>query len=202
MFSATTEPSSSSNGAPHIDSGFIPRIIHLEPIAYDPDNYKRWTELFLQRCQLYGIADVATQSRTRPPLPTYPGPLASDASAAERQEHQALHDAYRAALYQQEKYDFDRVQLTNLFYQSLGPRGMTELELRKDNLKDVFHSMTIINEISTKLIGQEISNLTSYFTRMPWEKEESIKDFKYRFNQSQQRLESAGVFIPKELIRD
>ena len=37
---------------------------------------------------------------------------------------------------------------------------------------------------------------------MPLKKEESLREFKYKYNTIKKRLESAGVNVPKELIRD
>ena len=130
--------------APNIASGFIPRVQRLEPVPYDPENYSRWTKLLLQKYQLYGISDIADRTRVRPTLPELPAALPADANDAARLAHQNQVEAYRFALHEQQRYDFDVIQLSNLFYSSLGREGMAELELRDDECLDVFKSMELI----------------------------------------------------------
>jgi hypothetical protein len=153
---------------------FVPRTQRFEPVPLDKEHFARWETLFKQRCLRYGFLDVLENKRQLPPQLSAPEATGTGDDALTN--YAIALKAYDHYVYECKRYDYDIIQLTDFFFMCMGPEGMSELELRGDDLSDVHHSYASIKTACTVLIGQEISTLTSQFVSLPWKKHETFKE--------------------------
>jgi len=181
---------------------FQPKHVHLEPVPFDKDHFSRWDNLFRKRCDRYGFLDVLNGNRGQAQAaPQPPGnEPAADAPADEQAAYLLLLNDYHDRMYDHDKFEFDLAQLTDLFFNSMGNEGMTELELRNADLDDVLKCYDVIRTACTSLLAQEKLTMTSAYVEIPWKATESIHDFRVRFGMLKTKLESCKVAIPQDLI--
>jgi hypothetical protein len=182
---------------------FVPKQIRLDPVPFDKDNFARWDMLFRKRCDRYGFLDILTGTRPNArAVPVRPAQPPADATASQMEAAEIAYNIYLSDLYDHDKYVFDLAQLTDLFFDSMGDSGMTELELKHAKYDDVLACYEIIKAASTVLIDQEVSTLTAQFVDLPWKPSETFKEFRVKFNNIATKLESCKIEVPDAIIRN